>query len=166
MKRKQILLIAATLLCALILSSSSALAASGQEVRVPYVVSSDDGSWWTGIAITNGASSAITDMELAFTTDTGSSGYTSKSPMFENDRELFPFVYYKTDLAEIAGDAILIDSLPNLYAGTDIVPKTLPSEAGSVIFSHTGDEPFFVTVYIGGPTGFAYQVFESNAPSP
>ena len=164
MNKKQLLLITAAVLCALILSSSSALAASGQEVRVPYVVSSSDGSWWTGIAITNGSGNAITDMELAFTTDTGSSRYLIT--LDGNNLEFLPYVYYKTDLAEIAGNAILIDSLPNLYAGTGIVPKTLPSEAGSVIFSHTGDEPFFVTVYIGGPTGFAYQVFESNAPSP
>ena len=75
MRKKQLLLITATLLCALILSSSPAFAISGQQVKIPYVVSMDDVGWWTGIAITNNSGSSITDMKLAFTKDNGSNGW-------------------------------------------------------------------------------------------
>ena len=71
MKRKQLSLIIATLLCSLILSSSSVFA--GQKVNIPYVVSAGD--WWTGVAITNNSVDPITDMKLYFTTSTGASGF-------------------------------------------------------------------------------------------
>ena len=164
MRKKQLLLIIATILCALILSSSMTFAA-GQQVKIPYVISMDDAGWWTGIAITNNSGDPITDMKLSFTTNEGASGSYWKipeppTPPFQPlERTVSPiFVPYETNLAEIDGYAQLSDSLPNLYA------KTLPSETGSVILSHTGSEEFSVTVYIGSPTGFAFQVFNSTGP--
>lgn len=164
MSRKQTLLITATLLCALILSTTPTLAASGQEVKIPYVVSMSSSGWWTGIAITNGSGNPITDMVLAFTTDDGDPGALM---LLENRREFQPPIdYYETELDDIPGNAILSGTLASLYAGKGLVPKTLPSEIGSVVLAHIGDEPFKVTVSIGSPNGFAYQVFESNSPSP
>ncbi len=158
--KKRTLLIAATLLCALILSSSYAL--SAQQVEVPYVVSGD--GWWTGIAITNKSGDPITDMKLSFTTDEGVSGY--NLPSFDPPvKTAIPgiFITYSTNLDEIAGHAMQVDLLSTLYTGEGT--KTLPSDRGSVIFSHTGDEEFYVTAFVGGPDGgFAYQVFESDSP--
>ena len=156
MRKKQTLLIIATLLCALILSSSLALAA--QQVKVPYVVST--GGWWTGIAITNNSGTTITDMELFFTTDGGASNSWGLRAVFP-DPIFPPIVNYSTDLEEIAGYAMLVNTLAILYTGDGT--KTLPSDRGSVVLSHTGDEQFSVTVFVGGPDGgFAYQVFEST----
>ncbi|MCK5539401.1 MAG: hypothetical protein KAI69_00620 [Deltaproteobacteria bacterium] len=165
MKRKQLLLLVAALFCALILSSSSALAVSGQQVKVPYVVSMSDVGWWTGIAITNNSGSAITDMKLAFTKDNGSSGWYMPPLMAPPPSErsvagiLMP---YETDLDTISGYAILSGTMASLYAGEGT--KTLPSDVGSVIFYHTGSESFTVTVSIGNANGFAYYVFESEGP--
>ncbi|MEA1921363.1 MAG: hypothetical protein U9N63_01780 [Pseudomonadota bacterium] len=162
MRKKQLLLIIATILCALIISSSMTFAASGQQVKIPYVVS--DGSWWTGIAITNNSGDPITDMLLSFTTDEGKSGGFFQPPKPPPgppvlEREALPlFIPYSTELAEIDGYAQLTNSLATLYG------RNLPSDSGSVILSHTGSESFSVTVYIGSPTGFAFQVFNSTGP--
>ncbi len=154
MKRKQLSLIIATMLCALILSSSSVFA--GQKVNVPYVVSALD--WWTGIAITNNSVDPITEMKLYFTTSTGASGFYTQ-PFDPLPKLAIPgiFINYMTNLDEIAGSAMLIGTISALYA------KTLPSDAGSVLFSHSGSEKFSVTVYIGNSAGFAFQVFESES---
>ncbi len=163
MRRKQLLLIITTILCTLILSSSHTFAA--QQVKIPYVVSVGD--WWTGIAITNNSGDTITDMKLYFTTDEGAS---SSGLIFESIKTALPepiipgpiVISYSTDLAEIAEYAMLVDSLENLYTGEGT--KTLPSDTGSVIIGHTGDQEFYVTVYIGSSLGFAFQVFESTSP--
>ncbi len=164
MRRKQLLLIIATILCAMLLSSSHAFAA--QQVKIPYVMSVGD--WWTGIAITNNSGDSITDMKLYFTTDEGASGWympplhIATTPESERTAPLGILMPYATDLAEIAGYAMLVDSLENLYTGEGT--KTLPSDTGSVIIGHTGDQEFSVTVYIGSSLGFAFQVFESTSP--
>ncbi len=166
MRKKQTLLIIATIMCALIISSSIALAASGQQVKIPYVVSMDDAGWWTAFAITNNSGDPITDMTLYFTTSAGASGFTLPvlDDPFDPPKLAIPgiFINYSTVLDEIAGNAILINTLPALYTGDGT--KTLPSDAGSVILAHTGDEPFSVTVYIGSPTGFAFNVKNSESP--
>ena len=167
MKRKQLLLLTATLLCALILSSSSALAVGGQQVKIPYVVSMDDVGWWTGIAITNNSSSSITDMKLAFTKDNGANGWYMPPLLIApppSERSVIPgpLMLYETDLDTIAGNAILSGTLAALYAGEGT--KSLPSDIGSVILYHTGSESFTVTVSIGNDNGFAYYVFESEGP--
>ncbi len=168
MRKKQLLLIIATILCALILSSSMTFAA-GQQVKIPYVISMDDAGWWTGIAITNNSGGSITDMKLSFTTNAGVSGWywkipdpTPPLPLIERTAPPGIFVPYATNLVEIDGYAQLSDSLANLYASDGA--KNLPSETGSVILSHTGSEEFSVTVYIGSPDGFAFQVFNSTGP--
>ena len=71
------------------------------------------------------------------------------------------FMSYMTTLDEIPGNAMLINTISALYTGEGT--KTLPSDAGSVLFSHSGTEEFSVTVYIGNATGFAFQVFESES---
>lgn len=170
MRKKQILLIIAAILWALVISSSISLAASGQQVKIPYVVSMADAGWWTGIAITNDSGDPITDMKLTFITNNGNSGafITLKGDFYFEPGPIGPapigkvWMSYATDLAEIAGHAQLVDTLAGLYAGEGI--KTLPSDYGSVVLSHTGSEQFSVTVYIGSPDGFAYQVFKSESP--
>ena len=170
MRKKQLLLIIATILCALILSSSMTFAA-GQQVKIPYVISVEDTGWWTGIAITNNSGGSITDMKLSFTTNEGVSGWYWKipepptpplQPLSERTAPPGVFTPYATNLEEIEGYALLSGSLANLYAGEN--KKNLPSETGSVILSHTGSEEFSVTVYIGSPDGFAFQVFNSTGP--
>ena len=160
MRKNRALLITAIMLCAMIISGFFTLAAGDQQVKIPYVVST--GGWWTGIAITNNSGTTITDMELSFTTDGGYSNSWGLRAAFP-DPILPPLVNYATDLEEIAGYAMLVNTLAILYTGDGT--KTLPSDRGSVILSHTGDERFSATVFIGGPDGgFAYQVFESTAP--
>ena len=163
MSRKRLLLIITTILCTLIISSSLALAVGGQQVKIPYVVSTGD--WWTGIAITNNSGDQITDMKLYFTTDRGNSNSWGlravlPGPVIPGPIIPSPLVNYSTNLEEIAGYALLVDTIANLYTGDGT--NTLPYDAGSLIFSHTGSEQFTITVYIGSPLGFAFQVFEST----
>ena len=164
MSRKQLLLIITTVLCTLILSSSLVL--GDQQVKIPYVVSTGD--WWTGITITNNSSNPITDMKLSFTKNNGASGWympplhIATPPPSERTAPLGIFMPYATNLEEIAGHALLVNTVAALYTGDGT--KTLPSENGSVILSHTGSEQFSVTVYIGSSLGFAFQVFESSSP--
>ena len=129
--------------------------AAKQQVEIPYVVSLPDQGWWTGFAITNNGDQAITLLKLKFITDAGQEG---SSPIFDD---------YQTLLAPIAKHAMRVNTLANLYAGEgdSLHPPELPSAYGSVVLSHPGDEPFSVTVFIGNPAGFAYQVFQSS-PAP
>lgn len=162
MRKKQLFLIATTLLCTLILSSSLTLAASGQKIKVPYVISAN--GWWTGIAITNDDATPITDMKLLFTTSDGDTGWTPElAPPPQSERKGF-LIPYSTDIEEIAGYAIVINTVSALYTGEGT--KTLPSDAGSVSFYHSGTQEFSVTVYIGNATGFAFQVFHSTEVNP
>ncbi|MBN2808821.1 MAG: hypothetical protein JXR80_04940 [Deltaproteobacteria bacterium] len=165
MRKKQMILCLVSLMCAMVFGSTFALA--GQTVKIPYVVS-DDSGWWTGLAITNHSSSAITDMKLYFTTDTGASSNLESPPVMKTaildpDPMIILPIYYNTALPEIAGNAILTNTLTGLYTGEG--SKTLPSNAGSVVLTHSGNQEFSVTVYIGGPTGFAFQVFNSELPT-
>ncbi len=130
--------------------------APGQEVNIPYVVSISENGWWTGISITNDSDVSLEGMRLQFRTATGADGY--------RPNKIAPFVKYETVLEEIGPRAMLVGTLSKLYSG-GIAIKQLPSEYGSVRLYHPGDDPFSVTVYIGGPSGFAYQVFRSHSTS-
>jgi hypothetical protein len=125
-----------------------------QRLEIPYVISIPDQGWWTGIAITNRSDEVMTQLVLKFITNSGEEGST---PVFED---------YQTLLSPIPRRAILVDTLANLYAGSGntMHPPELPSPVGSVILSYPGEVPFSVTVFIGSPTGFSYQVFKSSAP--
>lgn len=174
-KAVRLTLAALTMVFAL-LSSGPALAASGQQVKIPYVVSMPGSGWWTGIAITNNANATIADMEILFTTTAGISGHTifaktsagglDPAEVFEpipGPVEPMPiYVNYSTELDEIAPYAMLVNTLDGFYAGDS--GKTLPAETGSITLYHSGSAAFSVTVYIGSPEGFAFQVFHSTAP--
>jgi hypothetical protein len=138
--------------------SFSATVVSAQTVKIPYVISMD--GWWTGIAITNESDDPIDDMLMFFTTDEGescSSNFklqTREEVQGEKTIEVcFP---YSRKLDEIAPGAILVNTIEGLYDGK------LPSKMGSVELSSSNGGPFSVTVYIGSPSGFAYQVFYSK----
>ena len=152
-----------SLLCTLILGVSATVM-SAQQVKVPYVVSSD--SWWTGIAITNDSDQEINDMTIYYTTKDGVQGtfVPLHKVAFEPVEPIQPkvFVPYKTALPAISGHAMLINTLDGLYKGDS--NKTLPSAPGSIILKHSGNQKFSVTVYIGSGEGFAFQTFESTNP--
>jgi len=171
MRKKQLLLIIATIMCALILSSSMTFAT--EEVKIPYVISAD--GWWTGIAITNNSGDPITDMKLYFTTNTGASsasmlpiktlvlGPVIPGPVIPGP--IIPHtIFFNTTLNEIPAHAQLTNTIDGFYTG--VGTKTLPSGTGSVVFSNPGNEEFSVTVYIGSPNGFAFQVFNSTPVGP
>ncbi len=176
MKKSNRFLLITSLFCTLMLCFST-IAFSAQQVTIPYVISGY-GGWWTGIAITNESGTAIDEMKISFTTDTGATGH--KVPIIgrnglqiEPDPNTIPgkvdpaiptvWVAYETDIATIAGHAMAVDLVKNFYKGDG--SKTLPSERGSVTFSHPGSGKFSVTVYIGNPDGgFSFQVFESRNP--
>jgi len=175
MKKSNRFLLIACLFCALIICSSS-IALSAQQVKIPYVISGD--GWWTGIAITNESDDSIEDMKLSYTTNEGASGvyvYIRKAVIGPIDPPLGPgeikppvpalpkiWMAYETNLEAIDGHALVAKTINGFYSGDGA--KTLPSDSGSVVFSHEGSEKFYVTVYIGSATGFAFQVFESTAP--
>lgn len=176
MKKSKRFLLITGLFCALIIFGASTVM-SAQQVKIPYVIS--DGNWWTGIAITNNADTAIEDMKLFFTTKDGASGHfyfakTAVPPVIDPSIPKDPlipvdpviphklWVDYESDIATIAGGALAAKSIDDFYAGTG--SASLPSTSGSVILSHPGDEKFSVTVYVGNSDGFAFQVFESTAP--
>ncbi len=168
MKKSNRFLLIACLFCALIICSSS-IAMSAQQVKIPYVISGD--GWWTGIAITNESDDSIDDMKLSYTTNEGASGvyvYIRKAvgPIAPPGgvNPIIPKIWsaYETNLAAIDGHALVAKTIDDFYSGDGT--KTLPSDSGSVVFSHEGAEKFYVTVYIGSATGFAFQVFESTAP--
>ncbi len=174
MKKSNRFLLIACLFCALIICSSS-IAMSAQQVKIPYVVSGD--GWWTGIAITNESDDSIDDMKLSYTTNEGASGvyvYIRKAVIgpiappgpgiIDPHAPIIPKIWsaYETNLAAIDGHALVAKTIDDFYSGDGT--KTLPSDSGSVVFSHEGAEKFYVTVYIGSATGFAFQVFESTAP--
>ncbi|MBN2707279.1 MAG: hypothetical protein JXR89_12690 [Deltaproteobacteria bacterium] len=155
-----------TMIVGILLWAGPLLALSGgQQVKIPYVVSMPDAGWWTGIAITNDSGEIITNMELAFTTASGYSGLIFKTravtePIVGPIGPIVP-ISYTTTLEDIAAHAILVNTLDALYTGSG--SKTLPSETGSIVLSHTGSAPFYVTLYIGNPEGFAFQVFKSES---
>ena len=166
MKKSKRFLLIAGLFCALIIFGASTVM-SAQQVKIPYVVSGD--GWWTGIAITNSADTEIEDMKLSFTTKDGATGHFAffKTAVFEPiDDKVDPiipvkrWIPYTSEIPTIAKRALVAKTIDNFYAGEG--STSLPSSSGSVIFSHPGDEKFSVTVYIGGPNGFAFQVFESS----
>lgn len=155
-------------LLVLLLCSAQVYAVGGQQVKIPYVISMPGSGWWTGIAITNNANEPITDMEILFFTNSGHSGYNiggTKEIMEPIDPPEIPSIYieYSTELDEIDAYAMLVNTLDGFYAGDST--KTLPTETGSIILSHSGSAQFSVTVYIGNPDGFAFQVFESTSPA-
>jgi hypothetical protein len=167
MKKSNRFLLVASLFCALIICSSS-IALSAQQVKIPYVVSGD--GWWTGIAITNESDDSIEDLKLTYTTNKGASGeyvYIKKAvigPIDPPHGPVIPKIWmaYETNLEAIDGHSIVAKTINDFYSGDGA--KTLPSDSGSVVFRHEGSEKFYVTVYIGSATGFAFQVFESSAP--
>jgi hypothetical protein len=168
MKKSNRFLLIASLFCALIICSSS-IAMSDQQVKIPYVISGD--GWWTGIAITNESDNAIEDMTLYYTTDKGASGtfFATRSavigpggPGGPGDLPQKVWTAYKTNIGAIDKNSIVAKTVTDFYSGDGA--KILPSNSGSVVFSHEGSEKFYVTVYIGSATGFAFQVFESTAP--
>ena len=168
MRRKLCIVGLFALLVILLSFSGPASAAAGQQVKIPYVISSTSGTgWWTGIAITNNDNETISDMELQFYTDQGASYYevvfkTGSDPDLELDPGLSPVkIYYKTDLAEISPFAMLVNTVDGFYTGEGT--KTLPTDTGSILLYHTGTAEFSVTVYIGNSEGFAFQVFNSSA---
>ncbi len=170
MKKSNRFLLIASLFCALVICSSS-IALSAQQVKIPYVISGD--GWWTGIAITNESDNSIEGMKISYTTNDGASGiyvyirsavFEPITPPGEIDPPTLSKIWmdYETSLATIDGHAIVAKTINDFYSSDGA--KTLPSDRGSVIFSHEGSEKFYVTVYIGSATGFAFQVFESTAP--
>ena len=165
MKKSRQLLIVIGLLCALIFCGAS-IVLSAQQVKVPYIIS--DGTYWTGIAITNDSGEDIEDMTIYFTKATGVSGYwfPSTPPKLALEDPIGPiiprWINYSTNLGTISDYAILANTVAGFYAGD--TSKSLPSNTGSVILGHTGDEEFTVTVYIGNATGFAFQTYSSTAP--
>ena len=137
--------------------SFSVATVSAQEVKIPYVVSM--GGWWTGIAITNDSDDPIDDMSMSFITDKGKSCSTMpnfKTSNGDRERSASLCVPYIRTLDVIAPHAILINTVEGLFNGS------LPSNAGSVVLSSENGGSFSVTVYIGSPSGFAYQVFHSE----
>jgi len=165
MKKSNRFLFVTSLLCALILGYS-AIAMSAQQVKVPYVVS--NGSWWTGIAITNESNDPIDDMTIYYTTKDGVQGKWSvpfRKTVDSNNKLVLikkKWIPYSTSLPTIAGHAILVNTVDGLYKGSGT--KTLPSDPGSIILKHNGNQKFSVTVYIGSGSGFAFQTFESTNP--
>ena len=170
MKKSNRFLLIAGLFCALFICSTS-IALSAQQVEIPYVISGD--GWWTGIAITNEAGTEIDDMKISFTTDTGATGgyflpflkSVAIGPIpGPGDHPGIPKIWvdYETDIAAIAGNAILAKTIDGFYSGEG--SKVLPSTTGSITLSHTGSEKFSVTVYIGNDNGFGFQVFRSSNP--
>jgi len=152
MRKNLVLLVGALLMLLMVVAVQPA--GAEQRVEIPYVVSMPDLGWWTGLAITNNGDLVMTQVVLKFTTNSGAEGST---PVFED---------YQTLLPPIARRAILVDTLDNLYAGSGntMHPPELPSQIGSVVISYPGDVPFSVTMFVGNPDGFAYQVFKSSAP--
>ncbi len=61
-----VLLLPVTSAFALVLPGSPA---TGQQVLLPYVVNEADGSWWSGLAITNTSGSSMTFSIGAYKTD-------------------------------------------------------------------------------------------------
>ncbi len=165
MKKSKRIMLITSLMCTLIFGIS-AMALSAQQVKVPYVVSSD--SWWTGIAITNNSDEAITDMTLYYTTKDGVQGefvpIKSRGLVLEPTQPIIKKIFapYKTTLPTISGHAMLLNTLNGLYKGDS--NKTLPLSPGSIILKNNGDQKFSVTVYIGSGEGFAFQTFESTNP--
>ena len=164
MKKSNRFLLVTSLFCTLILCCSS-IAISAQQVKIPYVVS--DGTWWTGIAITNQSGDAIDNMKIFYITATGEDGRWVTPVRLAIPGPIDPgiirrWIPYETMLPTIGGKAILVNTVNGLYEGDD--DKILPSSPGSIILEHPGNEKFSVTVYIGSGVGFAFQVFESTNP--
>jgi hypothetical protein len=137
MKRKLLLVTAATMMMALLVSSN-AFAITGQRVIMPYVVSGT-GSWWSGIAVHNTTNEA-------------------RSVYFNARTEAGANVAGKT--ISIPAYGMIVNLVENLF--TTPLPSTRVSIYITEGFGGSAST-FRATLFVGSDTGFGFENFTSEA---